>query len=71
MYKYSTVFIAPNFYLRTVLLSYRVMSICKAMGEAVGIAAALIAKNKTVPRAVPTADIQRILLDRGVVLFDT
>ena len=51
--------------------SYRVMSICMAMGEAVGIAAALSAKNEITPRAVAAADIQRILLDRGVVLFDT
>lgn len=51
--------------------SYRVMSICMAMGEAVGIAAALSAQNGISPRDVPAADIQKILLERGVILFDT
>ena len=50
--------------------SYRVMSICMAMGEAVGIAAALSAGRGICPRAIPATDVQKILTERGVVLFD-
>lgn len=50
--------------------SYRVMSICMAMGEAVGIAAALSARRSVAPREIPATEIQKVLLERGVVLFD-
>ena len=50
--------------------SYRVMSICMAMGEAVGIAAAISAKFGVKPRNIPAKDIQKILIERGVALFD-
>lgn len=50
--------------------SYRVMSVCMAMGEAVGVAAALSATCGKCPRKIDATEIQKILLDRGVVLFD-
>ena len=49
--------------------SYRVMTPCMAMGEAVGVAAALAVKNGTTPRQIPAAEIRRILTDRGVELI--
>ena len=48
--------------------SYRVMTPCMAMGEAVGVAAALAAKRGVVPRDVPAADIRAELSRRGVRL---
>lgn len=48
--------------------SYRVMAICMAMGEAVGIAAALAAAVNVDPKAIPAADIRRVLTARGVEL---
>ena len=48
--------------------SYRVMTPCMAMGEAVGVAAALSAKRGIVPRALPAAEIRRVLSERGVRL---
>ena len=48
--------------------SYRVMTPCMAMGEAVGVAAALAAARGVVPRAVPADDIRATLLRRGVQL---
>lgn len=50
--------------------SYRVMSICMAMGEAVGVAAALSAQRGVAPREIAPSDIQNVLLQRGIVLFD-
>ena len=50
--------------------SYRVMSICMAMGEAVGAAAAISVKENIAPRNINAQDIQKILMDRGVILFD-
>ncbi|WP_298032794.1 FAD-dependent oxidoreductase [uncultured Dysosmobacter sp.] len=50
--------------------SYRVMAICMAMGEAVGIAAALCSKSGTTPRLLPVKEIQKVLQDRGIQLFD-
>ena len=50
--------------------SYRVMSICMAMGEAVGIAAAISAKFGVKPRDISAKDIQKVLTVRGVKLFD-
>jgi len=50
--------------------SYRVMSICMAMGEAVGIAAALCARKGCTPRALDVAELQRTMSDKGIELFD-
>ena len=48
--------------------SYRVMTPCMAMGEAVGVAAALAAKRGVAPRDVSAADIRAELSRRGVRL---
>ena len=50
--------------------SYRVMSICMAMGEAAGVAAALSAKRHVSPRALGYRDVQEALIKKGVSLFD-
>lgn len=50
--------------------SYRVMSICMAMGEAVGIAAALSVQNGCTPRQLDVALLQKTMTDKGIVLFD-
>lgn len=50
--------------------SYRVMSICMAMGEAVGIAAAMCAKSGVAPRTLDVAALQRTMTDAGIELFD-
>ena len=50
--------------------SYRVMSICMAMGEATGIAAALSAAKGCTPRALPVSDLQAAMTARGIELFD-
>ena len=49
--------------------SYRVMSICMAMGEAVGAAAALCAKEGVPPRQLAPQKVQALLMKRGVDLF--
>lgn len=49
--------------------SYRVMSICMAMGEAAGTAAALAAKEGKTPRQLPIKDLQDALTAKGVELF--
>ncbi len=49
--------------------SYRVMSICMAMGEAAGVTAALAAHKEIIPRDVDFHDVQKVLLERGVELF--
>ncbi len=49
--------------------SYRVMSICMAMGEAAGTAAALCAKDDKTPRELPVKELQKALTDKGVVLW--
>ena len=49
--------------------SYRVMSVCMAMGEAVGLAAALCAKGSVKPRNLDVKALQDALIDRGVDLF--
>lgn len=49
--------------------SYRVMSICMAMGEAVGAAAALCAERNCDTRALPVRELQDALEKRGVDLF--
>lgn len=48
--------------------SYRVMSICMAMGEAAGIAASLSAKEGVTPRQMPVNKIQDTLEAKGVEL---
>ena len=48
--------------------SYRVMTPCMAMGEAVGVAASLAAKRGTTPRAISAADVREVLKQRGVRL---
>ena len=49
--------------------SYRVMSICMAMGEAVGTAAALCALKGCTPRSLDVHELQRTLMDKGIQLF--
>ena len=48
--------------------SYRVMTPCMAMGEAVGVAAALAVQRGTTPRAISAADVREVLKRRGVQL---
>lgn len=50
--------------------SYRVMTICMAIGEASGAAAALSLQKGVSPRALSAEIVQKTLLDRGAVLFD-
>lgn len=50
--------------------SYRVMSICMAMGEAVGIAAAICAKRKCSPRMLDVKGLQEVMMKKGIELFD-
>ena len=50
--------------------SYRVMSLCMAMGEAVGIAAALSVQNGCTPRQLDVTLLQKTMTDKGIVLFD-
>ena len=50
--------------------SYRVMSICMAMGEATGIAAALAARKGSTPRALDVKELQQIMTNQGIDLFD-
>ncbi len=50
--------------------SYRVMTPCMAMGEAVGVAAALAAKGGITPRAVKAEEVRQALIARGVSLTD-
>ena len=49
--------------------SYRVMSICIAMGQAVGIAAAICAYEKINPRVLDYKKLQENLIAQGVDLF--
>ena len=50
--------------------SYRVMSICMAMGQAVGVAAALSARQGCQPRELDVKALQKELAALGVELFD-
>lgn len=50
--------------------SYRVMSICMAMGEAVGIAASLCVKQNCTPRALDVKQLQNEMIGKGIELFD-
>ena len=49
--------------------SYRVMSICMAMGEAVGVAAAMCAENGCTPRSLNVKALQEKLTGMGIDLF--
>lgn len=49
--------------------SYRVMSICMAMGEAVGIAASLCAMENCSPRTLDVRHLQQIMTSKGIDLF--
>ena len=44
------------------------MTPCMAMGEAVGVAAALAAKRNAAPRDVTATEIRQVLAGRGVKL---
>lgn len=50
--------------------SYRVMSICMAMGEATGIAAAMCARSGCTPRNLDVAALQQTMTAQGIELFD-
>ena len=49
--------------------SYRVMSICMAMGQAVGVAASLCVKEGVLPRQLDVKKVQTVLTGLGVDLF--
>lgn len=49
--------------------SYRVMSICMAMGEAVGTAAAMCAAEGCTPRELDVKRLQNRLTDKGIELY--
>ena len=49
--------------------SHRVMSICMAMGEAVGTAAALCAAEGVTPRNLDVKKLQKSLTDKGIELY--
>lgn len=49
--------------------SYRVMSICMAMGQAAGIAAALSAAERTIPRKIDIKQLQETMTAKGIDLF--
>ena len=51
--------------------SYRVMKIIMPLGQAAGVAAALCVKNHVLPRKLPYKQVQKVLLDLGVELFDS
>ncbi|NLU26527.1 MAG: FAD-dependent oxidoreductase [Hungateiclostridium thermocellum] len=50
--------------------SYRITSICLALGQAAGVSAALCAKNNVLPRNIDYRLIQEALTSKGVELFD-
>lgn len=49
--------------------SYRVMSICMAMGEAVGVAAAMCSQSGTTPRTLDVKELQNRLTNKGIELY--
>jgi hypothetical protein len=49
--------------------SYRVMSICMAMGEAVGTAAAMCAERGVTPRQLDVKQLQNRLINKGIELY--
>ncbi len=50
--------------------SYRIMSICMAIGEAAGVAAALSSRLGVNPRKLDYKKVQQVLIEKGIVLFD-
>lgn len=52
------------------MASYRVMAICMAIGEAAGIGASLAIDQGVTPRKLEAKYIQKVLTDKGAVLFD-
>lgn len=50
--------------------SYRVMSICMATGEAAGVVAALAVNEGVSVDKVKVSDVQKVLTDRGILLWD-
>ena len=50
--------------------SYRIMNVCMAMGQAVGVSASLCVDKSLTPRALDPRAVQRTLMDCGVELFD-
>lgn len=52
------------------MASFRVMSICMAMGEAAGVGAALSIRENVAPRQLEAGHIQKLLQQKGVDLFD-
>lgn len=50
--------------------SYRVMSICMAMGEAIGIAASMCVHNKCTPRKLDVRALQKRMTEKGIDLFN-
>lgn len=46
------------------------MTVCMALGEAAGIAAALSVKEHVMPRKMDYHEIQKVLVEKGAVLFD-
>ncbi len=49
--------------------SYRVMSICMAMGEAVGVAAAMCSEKGCTPRNLNVKELQNRLTNKGIELY--
>lgn len=52
------------------MASFRIMSVCMALGEAAGIAAAIAAEENVSPRKVNVKQIQDVLVAKGANLFD-
>lgn len=50
--------------------SYRIMSVCMAVGEASGIAAALCAEKGLEPRSLEVKQLQDVMVKKGIKLFD-
>lgn len=50
--------------------SYRVMSICMAMGEAIGMAASLASSKGCTPRQLDVKELQSAMTAKGIELFD-
>ena len=49
--------------------SYRIMSVCMAMGQAVGVAAALCCRNRCNPDKLIVSEVQDRLTDLGIELY--
>jgi hypothetical protein len=48
--------------------SVRVSAVCMAVGQAAGTAAALAVKNKVTPRKLDVKQLQKVLIEQGVLL---